>query len=157
LEQAVRARPTNAIARHALGAAFLMLNQNQEALNEWETAERLAPGSPNQYNLSGFIGCAFMKLGHWEAALVRFDQSIRLLPTFFFAHYYRAIVLEFMGQGDAAIAAMRRARAVDTELEGFAWEARTRAYVESWWRNHPDLPIMLAAVQRLSNATQGDA
>jgi TolB-like protein len=156
LVQAVRARPTNAVARHGLGGAYLMLNRDEEALREWETAERLAPGSPSQYNISGFIGCALMKLGQWEASLARFDQSIRLLPTFFFAHHYRAITLEFMGQSEAAIAAMRRARAVDTELEGYAWEARTRSYVESWWLHHRDLPIMLAALQKLSDATRGD-
>jgi TolB-like protein len=93
LEQAVRARPTNAVARHGLGSALLMLNRNQEALTEWETAERLAPGSPNQYNLSAFIGCAYLKLGQREEALGRFDQSIRLLPTFFLAHFYRALTL----------------------------------------------------------------
>jgi TolB-like protein/Flp pilus assembly protein TadD len=157
LEQAVRARPTNAVARHGLGSAYLMLNRNQEALTEWETAERLAPGSPNQYNLSGFIGCALMKLGQFEEALARFDQSLGLLPTFFFAHFFRAFALERLGQGEAAAAAMHRARALDISPQGANLESIFQGVVESWWRNHPDLPYMLAAMQKLSDATRGDA
>jgi TolB-like protein len=153
LEQAVRARPTNAVARHALGSAFIMLNRNQEAMTEWETAERLAPGSPNQYNLSAFMGCALLKLGRREEALARFDQSLRLVPTFFVAHFYRALTLELLDQSEAAVAAMRRTRAVDTEPWDRAWAARGRSFVESWWRNHPDLPMLFAAVQKLSDAT----
>jgi TolB-like protein len=157
LEQAVRARPTNAVARHGLGSAYLMLNRNQEALNEWETAERLAPGSPNQYNLSGFIGCALMKLGQFEEALARFDQSLGLLPTFFFAHFFRAFALERLGQGEAAAAAMNRARSLDISPQGVNSESIFLGVVESWWRNHPDLPYMLAAMRNLADATRGNA
>ncbi len=158
LEQAARARPTNAVARHGLGSALLMLNRNHEALIEWETAERLAPGSPNQYNLSAFMGCAYLKLGQREEALVRFDQSIRLLPTFFLAHFYRALTLEVMGQGEAAIAAMRRARAaaVDATMGFDALETVIESAVGIWWRDHPDLPAMVAALQKVSDATRGD-
>jgi hypothetical protein len=35
--------------------------------------------------------------------------------------------------------------------------ASNRFYIESWWRNHPDLPIMLAALQTISDAMRGDA
>jgi hypothetical protein len=80
-----------------------------------------------------------------------------LTPTFFVAHFYRAITLQLMGQSEAAIAAMRRARGANTELEGQALDASSRFYVESWWRHHPELPVMLAAVQKLSDATRRDA
>ena len=148
LERVVRRRPTNAMARHGLGSAYLMLNRNQEALAEWEMAERLAPGSPNHYNLLGFIACALLKLGRRAEALARFDESVALLPTFFYVQFYRALALELMGQREAAIAGMARARAGYADLPNVGADL-----VRSWWRDHHELPLMLAGVETLMAAT----
>lgn len=118
LEQAVRAWPTNAVARHGLGSALILLNRTEEALAEWETAERLAPNGPNQYNLSAFIGYALLKLGQPEAALARFDHAISLLPTFVAARNPRALTLELLGDSPTAIAEMRQARALQITQDG---------------------------------------
>lgn len=153
LEQAVRARPSNSVARHGLGAALLMLNRNAEALAEWEMAERLAPGSPSQYNLVGFMGCALLKLDRFDEALERFDQSLRLAPTFFFSAFFCACALECAGRREEAVAQMRRANAIDPLPEGSERLSRSRNVIAAWWRNHPDLPAMLTAVETLWDAT----
>ena len=153
LEQAVRARPSNSVARHGLGAALLMLNRNAEALAEWEMAERLAPGSPSQYNLVGFMGCALLKLDRFDEALERFDQSLRLAPTFFFSAFFCACALECAGRHEEAVAQMRRANAIDPLPEGAERLSRSCNVIAAWWRNHPDLPAMLTAVETLWDAT----
>jgi hypothetical protein len=61
-----------------------------------------------------------------------------------------------MGQGEIAIAAMRRARAVDAIQGSHVLETVIESAVGSWWQNHPELPNMLAAVQKLADATRGD-
>jgi len=157
LEQAVRARPTNAVARHGLGSAYILLNRNEEALAEWETAERLAPNSPNQYNLSTFIGAALLKLGNLEAALERFEHASRLVPTFSMAHLFGALTLKRLGRSEAALAEMSRAMGIDPDPT--AGRADLRFFLELWWQNHPDLPVMLNALQDLQdlwNATATD-
>jgi tetratricopeptide (TPR) repeat protein len=157
LEQAVRARPTNAVARHGLGSALMMLNRDEEALAEWETAERLAPNSPNQYNLSAFMGYALLKQGKPEAALARFDHSISLLPTFFIARIGRALSLELLGRSETAIAEMRLSRTYDLTGTGAEALIARKVGIEAWWRNHPDLPRMIATMQKLWDATEPGA
>jgi TolB-like protein/Tfp pilus assembly protein PilF len=157
LEQTVRARPSNSVARHGLGAALLMLNRNAEALAEWEMAERLAPGSPSQYNLVGFIGCALLKLGRFDEALERFDQSLRLDPTFFFSAFFQACALECAGRHEEAVVQMRRAIAIDPLRDDVEQLSRSRNVITGWWRNHPDLPAMRAAVETLWEATREPA
>jgi TolB-like protein len=161
LEQAVRARPTNAVARHGLGSALILLNRNEEALAEWETAERLAPNGPNQYNLSAFIGYALLKLGKPQAALARFDHAISLLPTFVPARNPRALTLELLGDSPAALAEMRQARALqiaqDDAQDGKNLLVRWQSVYERWWRNHPDQKLILTTLQKLWDAAEGAA
>jgi TolB-like protein/Tfp pilus assembly protein PilF len=149
LERAVQARPMNPVARHGLGSAYVMLNRNENALTEWETAERLSPSSPYQYNLAAFIGALLMKLGRLEEALARFDESHRLMPNFEVPIILRPVALELLGRRDEALAGVRRARALGLEPV-----SQTKGFFEVWWFNHPDLALMYATLQKLWEATE---
>ncbi len=156
LEQAVRARPTNAVAYHGLGSAYVMLDRNEEALAAWETAERLAPNSPSQFNLSAFMGGALFKMGRLEAALERFDHSSRLQPPFLIPLAGRAVLFDRMGKHEAALAELRRARALNPEHGDETLFRSTQSVFRMMWHRNPDQPVLLATLQKLWDATKGD-
>jgi tetratricopeptide (TPR) repeat protein len=157
-EQAVRARPNIAIARQGLGQVYQMLDRNDESLAELTTAERLAPNAPGQFILSHHIAITLLRQHAFAAALERLDEAIRLLRNFADALYVRAMTLERLSRGEEALAEMRRAKASDLDLAGEARMIRQHSKYETWWwRNHEDLPLILATFQKLSDATEPGA
>jgi TolB-like protein/Tfp pilus assembly protein PilF len=156
LEQAVRARPTNAVAYHGLGSAYVMLDRNEEALAAWETAERLAPNSPSQFNLSAFMGCVLLKMGRLEAALERFDHSSRLQPPFYTPMAVRAVMFDRMGKHEAALAELRRARALNPDDGEETLFRSTQGGFRLMWHRSPDQPVLLATLQKLWDETKGN-
>jgi len=150
LQQAVQARPANAVAHHGLGCAYTMLNRDDEALAEWDAAERLAPNAPSQCNISAFIGITLIKQRKLEAALERFVHSARLMPTFNVPKLMRPLALDLLGRDGEALLEMRRAVALNFD------PAEMICLVAIWWRNHPDAPTMRDRLQKLWDAASKD-
>lgn len=86
----------------------------------------------NRLNLSSrlFHGDALDRLGEFADSLRSFERSSRLFPFSSYAHYGRARALKNLGEIEASIEALRRARELHSPISEYADFARDFAAFE---------------------------
>jgi tetratricopeptide (TPR) repeat protein len=105
-DEALVEDPTDADSYSNRGGAYLMINEPDRAILDFETAIRLKPGDVLlHYNLAG----ARMQKREYEKALASYSEAIRLNPGLGPAYNNRGYALELLGQREKAIADYRRA------------------------------------------------
>jgi tetratricopeptide (TPR) repeat protein len=109
LNEAVRLAPNRDTYHMLRGRARLELGEYQGALEDIETAMRLAPGADDAYHF--FRGQARHWLGDLDGALADFDRTLEQHPSFAEAYYRRGLVHLSQDQPGAALADL------DTALE----------------------------------------
>ncbi|HUI08145.1 MAG TPA: tetratricopeptide repeat protein [Verrucomicrobiae bacterium] len=85
----------NWVAHNDLGTALLALGRVPEAMEHWQEALRIKPGSPEtHYNL----GNALLKAGKLEEAIGHYEQALRVKPDYAEAHYNLGVALSQRGR-----------------------------------------------------------
>jgi tetratricopeptide (TPR) repeat protein len=82
-----------------LGNALMTQGRLEEALNEFQTAAKLKPDSPE--NLCN-VGVALAEMGRLDEAIVEFQDAVRLKPDYGLAHHNLGMALERKDQLDQA-------------------------------------------------------
>ena len=82
-----------------LGNALMTQGRLEEALNEFQTAAKLKPDSPE--NLCN-VGVALAEMGRLDEAIVQFQDAVRLNPDYGLAHQNLGMALERKEQLDQA-------------------------------------------------------
>jgi tetratricopeptide (TPR) repeat protein len=104
----------------ALGhAARLLASQPRLAAQQASEILRVIPG---QRDASLLLGVAYRSCGDAESALLVLQQLCYGHPDWALTHYELAVTLGRLGQGDAAIAALRRAVELKPDMPN-AWRA----------------------------------
>lgn len=112
----VAKRPDNPRGYYALGAAYVMANQNERAIPVLLEALRRQPDNPAAREN---LGIAYVHTGRLDEALAQIDAVLRTQPSriegrfvrdlFARAHHNRGIVLARLGRYPEAIASYREA------------------------------------------------
>lgn len=98
--------PDNPLAWGLMGEAFFEVGENEKAEQSWLRAIELNPGEKlNHYNL-GFL---YQHLGHYKAALRKFDDALAIDPRYRDAHNERALVLGSLLEPCESLDSFRRA------------------------------------------------
>ena len=82
-----------------LGNALMTQGRLEEALNEFQTAAKLKPDSPEKLCN---VGVALAEMGRMDEAIVEFQDAVRLNPDYGLAHQNLGMALERKGQLDQA-------------------------------------------------------
>ena len=82
------------------GNLYLRLEDNREAINDYDRAIELDPKYASAYNNRGI---AYARLGDSRQAIKEFDKSIELSPRVPEAYYNRAIIYGRLGDEQQAI------------------------------------------------------
>jgi len=94
--------PGFAPAHQTQGAVLYRYGEYEGAIIECETALRLSPNNPDNYQVANLLGCVYYCQRNYEAALSWTDEAIRMAPTFAQAYSLRAASLAQLGQADEA-------------------------------------------------------
>jgi Tfp pilus assembly protein PilF len=77
------------------GSVLMQQGRVEEALQQFQEADRLAPGNATTFNM---MGLCEMRLGRLDKALASFDTALRLVPGFTDARNNRGATYLAMGQ-----------------------------------------------------------
>jgi tetratricopeptide (TPR) repeat protein len=110
LRKAVAWDTNSAPPRHALAVALSLAGQTQEAVEQLQTACRLAP---RDAELQFKLGLALNEAGQPGTARAALEQAVKLDPQFAQAWYNLGLARNSAGESDAAIDALLRAEAID--------------------------------------------
>jgi adenylate cyclase len=117
---------------HARGLALFMAGQHSEAAATFETAIRMSPNNPENYQFQTLLAFALYCLGNYDAALSWSEEALRSVPIFAQALGIRTATLGQMGRSDASEAAARF-------LETFPNINVSRHCRSFRWRNSEDI------------------
>jgi TolB-like protein/Tfp pilus assembly protein PilF len=125
-ERAVEMKPTVTVTRHALGVTLFNLGRLDEAIAEFEVAERLAPQGLAVFFGLTYEACAHLQAGRLDQADALLDRALRLNPQFDTALIAKTLCAIRLGQDEAARGAMARLRrnAPSVSLDGHLWRIR---------------------------------
>ena len=127
-ERSLERNPGYAPAHSVLGGALYRDGQYEAAVAELETALRLSPNNPDNYQSATLLGFTHYSLRNYDAALSWADEAIRMAPTFAQAYSLRAASLAKLDRiDDAQVAAGQYLDAVpDTTATRVARSNRLR-------------------------------
>jgi tetratricopeptide (TPR) repeat protein len=99
-DHAVNEDPTNASAFSNRGSLFLLTNDPERAVADFETALRIERSDPTLYFNRGL---AYSRLGRHVQAIADYTQATRLDPKLAIAYHNRGREHELLGSRDDAI------------------------------------------------------
>jgi Tfp pilus assembly protein PilF len=105
-QEALRLRPSCALAHNNLGVVFCKQGKLQAAIAEYRAALRLEPGDAMVHNN---LGIALRNQGKLDEAVAEYRQALRFKPTYPEAHVGLGDTLRDQGKLDEAIAEHREA------------------------------------------------
>lgn len=85
--KAIKENPNHALSHHTLANAYRFGRKPKLALQAMEKAVTLAPNNTNWLN---DLAIMYKELGHFEQALIRFEQCISQSPMFTEAYWHRS-------------------------------------------------------------------
>jgi serine/threonine protein kinase/tetratricopeptide (TPR) repeat protein/TolB-like protein len=100
-ERGIKALPQVGSLRNMYGYMLLDVGRYPEAVRELETYTRLDPNEPNPLDS---LAEAYLIMSQPQQALDRYARALALDPSFFNAHYGRAMAFGMLGQFDMALA-----------------------------------------------------
>lgn len=126
LSQAIELDPRFTLALKSRGAAYLKLDQVQEAIADMNTVIAIAPDNERAFHMRGL---AHDKSGKFNKALDDFNQALELNPDYGAVYYSRANLHTKMGHTDEAADDIRMVTHLsEVNIETFANESNV-------WRN----------------------
>lgn len=99
LSQAIEFDPEFALAFKSRGAAYLRLDQAEEAIADFTTAVEMDPSNARAYHLRGL---AYEKTGQNDSALNDFNRALELKTDYGAVYYSRANLNSKMGRAEQA-------------------------------------------------------
>ena len=87
--------PLYALTLMRQGSVMMQQGRLNEALSQFQQADRLAPGNATNYNM---MGLCYLRLNDFGNALSSFDEALRLVPGFTDARNNRGATYLSMGQ-----------------------------------------------------------
>jgi TolB-like protein/Tfp pilus assembly protein PilF len=125
-ERAAEMKPTVTLTRHALGVTLFNLGRLDQAIAEFEAAERLAPEGMAVFFGLTYQACAHLQAGRLDRADALLDRALRLNPQFDTALIAKILCAIRLGEDDAARRALARLRrnAPAVSLDGHLWRIR---------------------------------
>jgi len=100
------ARPNVFDARFLLGLIQAGLGQHKQAIDSFEKALALKPGTAEAYNAKA---TSLQQLGRLGDAVAAYDKAVAANPRYVEAHFNRGTALEALGRFDEALASYDRA------------------------------------------------
>jgi tetratricopeptide (TPR) repeat protein len=110
LEQFVRTHPAAPWPAYVLGSRYAAQNRMEEAMDLFERARNLAPGS---FRTHFSMGRGFMRLGAFPLAVESLQRAAQLAPREARTHLYLGVALRAMGRFREAAAAGARSTELD--------------------------------------------
>ncbi len=107
LERAIDLEPGYATAHHWYGEYLTVMGRNDDGLASSIRARELDPLSPI---ISTFVGWHVYQSRDFEGAIERFREALEIDPEFAWAHYYIGMAHLQVGQTDAAVQSLEKAR-----------------------------------------------
>lgn len=151
LSRALAKMPGNGLAQYSYAAACSFLNRTDEAFEHAVLALRLMAGSPTLWTVLAMEANILIRVGRWEDAIGRLDESVILNPDGSIIRLQHAICYRHFGRDDEARAAFERVRE----------DGWTLAQMEVWFRrvmgNSPVLDEHLEAIRALWAQTENTA
>ena len=121
LSQAIELDPRFTLALKSRGAAYLKLDQVQEAIADMNTVIAIAPDNARAFHMRGL---AHDKSGKFNKALDDFNQALELNPDYGAVYYSRANLHTKMGHTDEAADDIRMVTHLsEVNIETFANES----------------------------------
>ena len=151
VERAIRTAPGFGYAHLVCAFACLQLNRFEEALRHLDADLKWSPVSPLEFANPLFRAFTHVGAGKWDLALSALDQVIAVDAHSSHPYFYKALVLDRMGNGTEARALMLRARQLEPTALQDQWELRVK-------RNCPNfagLGDLLAGLRRMWAETEG--
>ena len=140
--------PGNGLAHFYYAAACSFLDRTDEAREHIAQAIRLMSGSPSLWAVLSTDANALIRMGRWEDAEARLDESLALNPDGSIIRLQQAICYRHLGRADEALATFARVRS----------DGWTLAQMEVWFRrvmgNNPVLEEHLDSIRALWAETQ---
>ena len=151
LGRALTKMPGNGLAHFFYAAACSFLDRTDEAREHVASAIRLMSGAPLLWAVLSTDANALIRLGRWEEATARLDESLALNPDGGIIRLQQAICYRHLGREGEARAAFARAL-------GDGW---TLAQMQVWFRrvmgNNPVLEEHLDSIRILWAETEASA
>jgi len=94
-----RTDPLYSITLMRQGSVLMQQGRFEEAIEQFEQADRLAPGNATVYNM---MGLCHLRMGEFDKALVSFTEALVLVPGFTDAANNRGATYMAMGQYNMA-------------------------------------------------------
>jgi len=126
LKAVLRAQPKHVVALNLLGVALGRLGRNAEAIDSFDRALNLAPGSVESWFGRGMT---LIAAGRRQDAIASFDRAIAAKPDFAQVHLLRAKLLADLGRHDDALAGVDRLLAMAPNLAE-VWLGRSNVLFE---------------------------
>jgi TolB-like protein len=149
LSRALAKMPGNGLAQYSYASACSFLDRTDEAFEHAALALRLMSGSPILWSVLAMEANILLRVGRWEDAITRLDESVILNPDGSIIRLQHAICYRHFGRDDEARAAFERVRE----------DGWTLAQMEVWFRrvmgNNPVLDEHLEAIRALWAETEG--
>jgi tetratricopeptide (TPR) repeat protein len=120
----IRAAPTDALPRHALGRAYAGLKRSDDAVMALRSATRLKPEFTRAWL---DLGTAYAATGDDDNALAAYSEAVRVDGQSAEARRGRAVALTALDRYDEAIEELHRAIDIDRTYDA-AWEALAVAH-----------------------------
>ena len=126
-ETAVSRAPGSGNTHHYHGMSNFVGNRLDEAMSQFETAERLMPGGHINWTMK--LQAAHVKMSRecWAEAEAEIDQCCVLIPGFAYARVIKAIICLRQGRESEAHQHVRNARQLGGELLPILWFDRALA------------------------------
>ena len=151
LGRALAKMPGNGLAHFNYASACSFLDRTDEAREHIAQAIRLMSGSPLLWAVLSMDANALIRMGRWEEAAARLDESLMLNPDGSIIRLQQAICSRHLGRKDEARATFARTR-------GDGW---TLAQMEVWVRRvmggNPVLEEHLDSIRALWAETEPSA
>ena len=149
LKRVITKMPGNGAAQYAYGAACSFLDRTDEALEHITLSIRLMSGWPMLWSVLACEANALIRMGRWEEAEARLDESLMLNPDGSIIRLQHAICYRHFGRDDEARATFERVRS----------DGWTLAQMEVWFRrvmgNNAVLDEHLDSIRALWAETEG--
>jgi TolB-like protein/Flp pilus assembly protein TadD len=148
LSRAIAKMPGNGLAQYSYAAACSFLDRTEEAFEHASLAFRLMSGSLNLWTVLAMQANTLIRVGRWEDAISRLDESLILNPDGSIIRLQHAICYRHFGRDDEARATFERVRS----------DGWTLAQMEVWFRrvmgNNPVLGEHLDSIRALWAETE---